>query len=741
MTAPYPPYQTYPLIPVIEDSELIPVIAGGEIIPTIPDSDLVPSVDPYLSNPAPDVEVSPTGRQATVIAAAFLVVRGLVASELLQRHVDADLIAHPGAAASAAWAKHTGVWNRLVTPAFEQLYRRGSHENLTPEQVHTLAAAYAASLGENLSATSAEAITEGFQKQLDARWSENVAWQRTIAAYGLDRPRLLSWLGNVLRAPDKPGAVARGAVDQLLLARAQTIGENEAWRGYQTAKVLGWMWQASQGAPVGTDKAWRTARDERTCPVCAELDGQTVPFAEPFRYGDGTVIFAPPSHPRCRCEVDLALSGPADYGLAKADTLTDWQAREHPRGSAGRFVAVLDRPAPATAPVTAPVTVPVTAPAAPLLGAPLLATPLLGAGLLQEQKLGQQQSLLAAPVLGRGVTLGTDMATLLGGKQGQKKKQKQDQTQHYLFLIPRRNPGARGYAIDVVQAARHLDPSAYSDEPSMLPHGQDGWEAHRPEMVGDTVDFDMLNTRASLFAAARADPDHPRAIWAAELGADGVHGAQIPAAEDEDHSFWAARPQLQKMVRDEAGAHYAVILAAHPKSRAGLSEDDLDEILALSGVNLEHPLHQYSETDKRHIITVALDKANGRRPPEDYSHGLAEADDLSLDAAFADYVTWRRPEAAGPVGRQLAAQMRVTHYGNREDFPHRDVYVFEDGVNFDPSLQPGHGATVPLVGDYHVDRIKYEGKPPGDPQYTPGVFGVRYFYLAPGRYPGPTPGP
>lgn len=44
---------------------------------------------------------------------------------------------------------------------------------------------------------------------------------------------------------------------------------------------------------------WIAAEDERTCPVCEELDGQIVQLGHEFDDG----VTAPPDHPSCRCTV------------------------------------------------------------------------------------------------------------------------------------------------------------------------------------------------------------------------------------------------------------------------------------------------------------------------------------------------------------------------------------------------------------------------------------------------------
>jgi len=52
---------------------------------------------------------------------------------------------------------------------------------------------------------------------------------------------------------------------------------------------------------------WITQRDEKVCPFCGPMEGQTVTPGQPFVSGDGELVMGPPIHPRCRCGVDLIL--------------------------------------------------------------------------------------------------------------------------------------------------------------------------------------------------------------------------------------------------------------------------------------------------------------------------------------------------------------------------------------------------------------------------------------------------
>lgn len=98
----------------------------------------------------------------------------------------------------------------------------------------------------------------------------------------------------VQRSQKASGAYA----DRLRTARAKTIARTEIqiaqnegrMEGYRQADAEGYIDPASM-------KMWITAPDERTCDICAPLDGQVVPWNGLFSIG----LEKPIVHPNCRC--------------------------------------------------------------------------------------------------------------------------------------------------------------------------------------------------------------------------------------------------------------------------------------------------------------------------------------------------------------------------------------------------------------------------------------------------------
>lgn len=100
-------------------------------------------------------------------------------------------------------------------------------------------------------------------------------------------------------------------------ARLEMIARTEILRGSNMGAMA--IYQANPDVLSGW--SWLATKDERTCPICGELDGQSFDF-------DSTQG-APPAHPRCRCTpvpnlkdtaLEMAIVGPRE-------TYKQWAAR------------------------------------------------------------------------------------------------------------------------------------------------------------------------------------------------------------------------------------------------------------------------------------------------------------------------------------------------------------------------------------------------------------------------------
>jgi SPP1 gp7 family putative phage head morphogenesis protein len=92
-------------------------------------------------------------------------------------------------------------------------------------------------------------------------------------------------------------------IEKKLKERAVTIARTEIIRASNAGQHAAWNDAIDkQLIRVGGEpREWLAADSERTCPICVGLDGEIVPFDQPFSTG----AMYPPTHPRCRCSVGL----------------------------------------------------------------------------------------------------------------------------------------------------------------------------------------------------------------------------------------------------------------------------------------------------------------------------------------------------------------------------------------------------------------------------------------------------
>lgn len=97
--------------------------------------------------------------------------------------------------------------------------------------------------------------------------------------------------------------------DSLIKKRAQMIARTENAIAQNQGRLQGWK-QANDSGLVdpASYKMWITAGDERTCDICAPMDGEIVPWLGTFSIG----VEMPIVHPNCRCKAVLV---PPDRGL------------------------------------------------------------------------------------------------------------------------------------------------------------------------------------------------------------------------------------------------------------------------------------------------------------------------------------------------------------------------------------------------------------------------------------------
>lgn len=151
-------------------------------------------------------------------------------------------------------------------------------------------------------------ITDAFNEQIDVRATakriQNVVglhpkWADAVVKFEKAEMARLMRMGQK-EATARRNAQARASAyaDQLKSKRATMIARTEIQIAQNEGRYEGWK-QADEAGFVDPTamKMWVTALDERTCDVCAPLNGELVPWNGLFSIG----LEKPIVHPNCRC--------------------------------------------------------------------------------------------------------------------------------------------------------------------------------------------------------------------------------------------------------------------------------------------------------------------------------------------------------------------------------------------------------------------------------------------------------
>ena len=157
-------------------------------------------------------------------------------------------------------------------------------------------------------------LTEGQAATINALLRHQV-FQGITSNYQLSR-MLMSFVGLLPReaqavanyraelmaqglAQEKIEKLAERYATSLLKARAKRIARTELASAYNYGQWESIRQMRESGLVDEVEKEWLTADDERTCPICAELDGEKVRHDEQFSSGQ----LHPPAHVQCRCSL------------------------------------------------------------------------------------------------------------------------------------------------------------------------------------------------------------------------------------------------------------------------------------------------------------------------------------------------------------------------------------------------------------------------------------------------------
>jgi SPP1 gp7 family putative phage head morphogenesis protein len=216
-------------------------------------------------------------------------------------------IANPGAMANMDFTKIPN-WAR-VNPepiAFSLSFNRTNPNSLA------YAARRAGELVVSIDNLTREAIRkiiiDSFNEQIDVRRTavriKNIIglhpkWADAVRKFeNRELDRLIKAGISEAKAIERAQKSASAYADRLKGARAKTIARTEIQIAQNEGRMEGYR-QAEEAGYIdpATMKMWITAPDERTCEICAPLDGEVVPWLGTFSIG----LEKPIVHPNCRC--------------------------------------------------------------------------------------------------------------------------------------------------------------------------------------------------------------------------------------------------------------------------------------------------------------------------------------------------------------------------------------------------------------------------------------------------------
>lgn len=232
------------------------------------------------------------------------------------------------------------------------------------------ASVYAHEVALQIGAQSTLAVQDLVNSGVNTRLPGAALADRAQQIYGLDPRSANAFLayGSQKVLPRNKNLLEMAA--EMLVQRGGIIGEVHSIAGINFGHQITYMAAMDQGLlEPDARKVWLTALDERVCPVCAPMDGISVPINEPFevqlplpKTGRGknrksTKMIVPPVHPNCRCTIvseDRYLGGIITRSAKEAAVTTAlerlaedadqsvfqkafWDENKHPRDRGGRF--------------------------------------------------------------------------------------------------------------------------------------------------------------------------------------------------------------------------------------------------------------------------------------------------------------------------------------------------------------------------------------------------------------------
>lgn len=144
-------------------------------------------------------------------------------------------------------------------------------------------------------------ISEGIPPAQAARLIRNMVGLTAPHASAVMNYRYELYRQNLL-TPDRIDREVRKYADKLIRHRSLNIARTEVMGALNRGRYEAWQQAVNDGTlGANADKRWSATPDEKTCEICDELHGETVPLGGAFTGG----LLMPPAHPSCRCSAVL----------------------------------------------------------------------------------------------------------------------------------------------------------------------------------------------------------------------------------------------------------------------------------------------------------------------------------------------------------------------------------------------------------------------------------------------------
>lgn len=212
---------------------------------------------------------------------------------------------------------------RQLAEMFAHAYRVGGRAasvtdrlifDFTPDRGEALrfAERQAATLLTNSDEEQRRLVRKTVHRAMEEGWTQERLRRQLKRVLGLtarQEQSLRNFEAQLIQSGMKPSVVQRRTREflrRLKGQRAEVVARTELRTALEAGKLRYWNELADRGIIRRGDswRVWHTQRDERTCWICAPLDGKKARLGGKFKSVLGPIP-GPPPHPNCRCWTTL----------------------------------------------------------------------------------------------------------------------------------------------------------------------------------------------------------------------------------------------------------------------------------------------------------------------------------------------------------------------------------------------------------------------------------------------------